>query len=114
MLDQDALKRDAQSCISDWPVSIRHYYSAAEYDEVTAGLNTGDDVSELMEGGLLDKPDMDIIAIFDDFTHGAPQNRDRVDVLIGGNWLQFEVKRTPDIYDPLGPTYQFKIGSPNT
>ena len=113
MIDSAALKRDAQANIADWPVTIRHYYNSTQYDQVTAGLNSRDDISQLMEGGLLDKPSVDIIAIADDFVHGLPANRDRVDLLLAGNWIQLEVKSTPDAYDPLGPTYQFTIGSPN-
>lgn len=116
MIDAAALKRDARGCIGDWPVTIRHYYSPTLFDTAIVGLNAKDDLSQLMEAGLLDKPDVDIISIVDDFPHGLPANRDRIDLLIDPiavTYVQLEVKRTPDAYDPLGPTYQFTIGSPN-
>jgi hypothetical protein len=114
MIDQDALKRDAQADIADWPIQLRHYYNATQFDQVTCGLNATDDMSLLMDGGLLERMDGEIMAIADDFVNGFPKNRDRVDILQadGVTWLRFEVKHTPDVFDPLGATYQFRIGSP--
>lgn len=114
MIDRGAITRDAAANIADWPVTIRHYYMPALFIQMTAGLNSGDDFDVLMDGGLLDKPDMDIIALADSFLASPHvKNRDRIDVLVDGNWIQFEVKRTPDYYDPLAATVRFRIGTPN-
>ncbi len=113
MIDQTAIVRDARACIADWPATLRHYYSPTQYDQVTVGINATDDVSDLLDGGLLDKPQIEVTAIAQDFVNGLPKNRDRVDLLIGGNWVQLEIKRTPDAYDPLQTTYSFRIGTKN-
>jgi len=116
MIDESALQRDVTAHIADWPVNIRHYYDPDNdtlFHQTTAGLNTTDDISDLLEGGLLDKPDADIIALASTL-NPLPKNRDRVDVqMADGTWHRFEVKRMPDIYNPLGPDIQFHIGSPN-
>src|ERR1700730_2304079 len=111
-IDQSVLKRDAQGCIADYPVTIRHYWSATQYTEVTAGLNSLSDANVLDPGALLDDPRVDLIAIADSFQF-LPQQRDRVDLQLRDYLCKtFEIKNVMDYYD-IGPTLQFTIGTPN-
>jgi hypothetical protein len=108
MIDPDAIQRDAQANIADWPVTIRHLGV-----EIQAALNTTSDISQLLEGGLLDNPDATVLAIREDFT-ALPQCRDIVELkLADDSWMPWEVKRVPDLYDPLLPHIQFTIGTPD-
>lgn len=115
MIDQSVLKRDLQNCIADWPAQLRHYYSStnpAAFQQATVNVNTLDDISQLLEGGLLDNMTMTILAVAADFTF-TPRNRDRCDVQMSdGTWLRLEVKRMPDYYAPLGPELIFTLGTP--
>lgn len=108
-LDLSVIKRHAVAVIAKFPVTIRHMNVL-----IQATLNTTDDISQLMAGGLLDDPDATVIAIRTDFV-ALPKPRDLVDLLLAGSggWKTFEVKRVIDYYHPLMPTIQFTIGTPN-
>lgn len=85
-IDQSALQRDITAQINDWPVQMRHYYdpnNAASFHQAAVGLNTSDDISQLLDGGLLDNATADVIARAIDFSP-LPKPRDRVDIQIGG------------------------------
>ena len=114
MISAVTLDKDVHGCIADWPVTIRHYTTQSAYYQITAGLNPTDDVSTLLEGGLLDNPRVDIIAATIDLQR-RPEPRDRVDVLQsdGVTWERFEVKRVSTLPDPMSRHMLFTLGSPN-
>jgi hypothetical protein len=111
-IDQSVLLRDARACVADYPCQIRHYYTSTSYHEVTAHFNATDDYSVLEEGGLLNRSSMQITIITGDLMP-LPLCRDRLDLLTGDQWIQFEIKRTPDYYDPNGATMDLIIGTPD-
>ena len=88
-------------------------FPAVSGPQISASLNTTDDVSQLMPGGLLDDPDATVLAIRSDFPV-LPRPRDLIELMLANaSWLTLEVKRVPDYYDPILPHIQFTIGTPN-
>jgi hypothetical protein len=107
-IDTSVLKRDAQANIADWPATIRHHAR-----EITVHCNAGSDISDVLEGGLLDDMSITLVAISDDFGGDLPQPRDLLELqLKDGSWQEFEIQRVPDLYDPNSPTIQLVIGNP--
>jgi len=112
--------------MAQWPATIRHYYdpnNPNSYHEVTVACNPVSEVSVLESGGLLDRSNINVMAMVADLTP-IPMNRDRVDMKIKpgspvfsytdgeGTWQSFIVIRTPDFYDPILPHISFVLGNP--
>jgi len=106
-IDAAVLKRDAQANIADWPVTIRH-----REKEMNASLNATADALDAVMGGLLDDWSLTLVVIADDFV-APPQPRDLLEIrMADGSWVEGEIQKVPDLYDPLGPTFTMMVGNP--
>ncbi len=107
MINAAVIKRDAQANIADWPVTIRH-----REKEIIVHLSATSDTLDPLMGGLLDDMSITLVAVSDDFV-ALPQPRDLLTIrLRDGSWIEFEIQRVPDFYDPLSPTIQLSVGNP--
>ena len=106
-IDPNVFKRDAQANIADWAVTIRH-----REKEIQAALNATADALDPLMGGLLDDMQLTLMVIEDDFVE-LPQPRDLIELrLKDGSWLELEIQKVPDLYDPLLPTVTLIVGNP--
>src|SRR6266849_5398563 len=106
-IDPNVLKRDAQANIADFAVTIRH-----REKEIQAGLNATADALDPLMGGLLDDMQMTLTVVEDDFVE-LPQPRDLIELrLKNGAWVELEIQKVPDLYDPLLPTVTLIVGNP--
>jgi hypothetical protein len=109
MIDQAALKRDAQANISDWPTQARF-----RGKPLTVGLSSAQDAELLMAGGILDDRTFVITAIADDIGEPVPRKYEKFQILLSnGSWLNCEIAGAPDKFDPLGVTVTILLQSPH-
>jgi len=106
-IDPSVIKRDAQANIAEWAVTIRH-----REKEIQAALNATADALDPLMGGLLDDMQITLVVIADDFV-ADPQPRDLIELrLRNGAWVELEIQKIPDLYDPLSPTMTLVVGNP--